>query len=145
MPLPSSFQQMIAKTTASLPGVAVNQRRVAVIAHDGLSVADLWAQARPTVFLGSLAGLLGSLAMFWARRRRGGEAWATWGTAAAVSGGLAWVSRPGTAPVDPSTGKPVASDRKTLAQVTEWLDRRATTLDTAEPGWQERTIQRVLG
>lgn len=127
---------------------ATPRRRAAVVIHDGYAALDAYQRARPALFVAGLAGFVSSGAALYLRRRRGVEAWGVWALAMAVSGGVAWVTRPGAAvpqaPVPSGQTTPPGST-PALAAVEAWLDRRAAALDRSEPGWEEQAVRRVLG
>lgn len=115
------------------------KRRAAVVAHDGFAVVDWYAANRVYIFGGSAAFSFAALVMAWVRRERGPETIAAWLVAAMVSGGVAYVTRPTSAP-----GAEVAPG-DSLARVNALLDARAAKLDQTEPGWQARSLSRLLG
>lgn len=122
---------------------ATPRRRAAVVEHDSYSVMNGYQLLRPKLFWGSLGAMLGSGVMLWLRRKHGVEAWASWGTILAASSVTAYVTRPGGAG-DPGKAKPGEID-DTLAKTYRWLDARAAELDKQEPGWEEKSLSRLMG
>lgn len=115
------------------------RRRGAVVVHDGFAALETYQAVRPKLFAGSLVVALGATGMAWWRRRNGTEAIGSWSMLAAFAAGVAYLTRP-----EAGTGKtvtgPTATDRAYA-----WLDARAARLDVLEPGWEEKTVNRVLG
>lgn len=111
-----------------------NKRRAAVVAHDGFSLADFFRDNRVNIHVGSLvlSGVFGGIG--WLRRERGAEALALWFGLSAVCGAVGWYTR------DSQDG-----DVRMVDKVTSYLDYRADMLDRAEPGWDQKAIDRVLG
>ena len=122
---------------------ATPRRRAAVLGHDSYGVMVGYQTLRPKLFWASLAAAIGSGTMLWLRRKRGVEAWASWGAVLVVSSGAAYMTRPGGVG-DPGKAQPGELD-DTLAKTYRWLDQRANELDVSEPGWEERTLSKMLG
>ena len=122
---------------------ATPRRRAAVVGHDSHMVMDWYQTARPALFWGSLAAALGSGVMLWLRRKHGTEALISWGALTLVSGGVAWMTRPG-GPGAGAAPKAGESD-SAIAATYRWLDQRASELDRAEPGWEAAALARLMG
>ena len=128
------------------PSYNRSRDRAAAAVHVGLDAYDTYQKARPFLFWGSLAGLAGSSWMLYKRRRVGAEAWWTWGSAAAICGAVAWVTRPamgGAASPDGSTPSPEGGSPG--GGVTGWLDRKVTQYRESEgPEFADGVVKRLL-
>ena len=116
------------------------KRRAAVVAHDAYMAIDGYMAAKPSLFYGGLmlAGVGGVMAA--KRYRQGPEAVAAWLVMGALGGALAYTTRPTSGN---TAGAP--SGTPAMETVNAWLDARATSLDRAEPGWEQRALARLLG
>lgn len=126
-------------------GYRTNKRRAAVVAYEGFNLADFVRDNRFSIHLtaSTLCVVCGGIG--WIRREHGAEALALWFSLSGLFGCVAWYTRAGEAAID-SEGKPVESDTtKAANKVVAMLDKKAAELDKVDPGWDERTIRRVLG
>jgi len=114
------------------------RRRAAVVAHDAYAAVDGYIEHRPTLFYGGLLVAASGTAMAVQRRRQGPEAVGSWLALAAAGAGVAWITKPTHA----NTGAP---GTPAMATVNKWLDARASYLDQHQPGWQEQSLNRLLG
>lgn len=117
------------------------RRRAAVVVHDGFAAMELYHAVRPKLFYGSLITAVGATGMAWWRRRQGTEAITSWSLLAGVAGVLAYVTRPG-AGVGTAEG---ANASNAQQRAFAWLDARAANLDRTSPGWEDKTIARMVG
>lgn len=139
-----------ARKAAQYPKVQVNKARAAAVADYGYEKLEMYEAWRPTIFATSSAACLVSVAMG-VKRRKVPEAIALYSLSAALTGTLAWLTRPDAlrpapAPMPPQEtdpDQPVEPRPGAMAQVLGWVDRRVDRLNTTEPGWQPRTWQRL--
>jgi len=133
---------------AEQPLVRVNRARAAAGIDYGYEKLEVYEKWRPLIFLGACAGTAASGFALW-KRKKIGEAWATYLTTGGVSAAVAWFTRPdflrpAPAPVPVATpGEPPPTSTPAMQQVLGWLDRRVQANNLNRPGWETRTWQRV--
>lgn len=136
--------QQVAAGATDIPVVAQSRLRLAAATHLGYEQLDRYAAWRPTIFALACVGALVSTAAA-VRRRKVPEAVVLYSLTGLGSAGLAWVTRPVAAPPAATQLPPVeAKQASTTAQVLGYLDRRGADLTRRQPGWESRTLARLL-
>lgn len=132
-----------ASSAADTPLVQVNRARAAALVDYGYDKLDQYDRWRPYIFAGSAGTCALSVAAV-IKRRKIAEAWPLYLVLAAMSGGLAWVTRPGWLRGAPAPLPTKQTDSpSSLNTMVGWLDRRVDQNTHQQPGWEAETWQRV--
>jgi hypothetical protein len=134
-----------ATALASSPTYLKNRARVAALTQLGYKGVDFYDDYQPVLFITGLVGtVVGGAAL--AKRRKNPEAVALYTITTVASALLAWIARPAAlrpAPAEVPAG--ASTNPAVLGSTLGWLDRRADHLTQNDPGWESRTLARLLG
>ena len=116
------------------PAYRTNRERAAVIIREGLGIYDLWATAKPIMFVGGLVGMAVSGAAIYRRRSSAKEAMVLYSVTFLVSALSAWVARPVSAPANapPGYGGAIAA-----------IDEKRAELTADDPNWADETFNEL--
>lgn len=116
------------------PAYRTNRERAAVIIREGLGLYDMWASAKPILFVGGLAGMAVSGAAIYRRRGSAKEAAVLYSATFLISAAVAWITRPVSTPVNapPGYGGAIAA-----------IDEKRAELTADDPNWADKTYQEL--
>lgn len=124
---------LLGKVDEFVPQAKKQKRRAAVVAHDGFALSDFFDAHRSTVCLGAFGAAVVFALLALLRRKHGTEAVALWLSLSALSAGIGYAAMP-----------KEAGDGSQTDGILAMIDKRANSLDSTEPGWDEATLRRVV-
>jgi hypothetical protein len=141
----NAAMQTAAGTLAAYPGYTQNRARLAAVTHLGYQGVDFYNQFQPVLFILGCVGTAVGAAALHKRHKAAGEAIALYGISTVVSAAVAWFTRPQfLRPTPAPVPESAQTDPGVLGNTLAWADGRVDSLSHSDPGWESRTLARLL-